>query len=97
MLVKMHNIAGSSQNQLKMALLGYISLIFNVSACPSCFIILDRLGDVPYRATRQGNAPKGGKISLPATGILKVYGIGALWRWAVWHCGLICYHHYNHT
>jgi len=81
MLVKMHNIAGSSQNQLKMDLLGYISLIFNVSACPSCFIILDRLGDVPYRATRQGNTPKSG-VMLPAIG-MRVYGIGAVWRWVI--------------
>ena len=77
-----------------MDLLGYASLIFNASACASCFIILDRLGDVPYRAARQRNVPKGGKISLPSIGILKVYGIGALWRWAVWHCERICLHHF---
>ncbi len=77
----MPNIAHSETVSQKMELLGYTALIFNVTACASCFIILDRLGDVPYRATRQRKSG----VMLPPIG-MRVYGIGAVWRWAIWHC-----------
>jgi len=82
-LVHIQTKSSSIRNAFQ--ILGQAGLLLNISACISCFIIIDRLGDVPYRAAQE-NVPKGGKISLPATGILRVYGIGALWRWAVWHC-----------
>lgn len=72
--------------RVSMDILGYSSILLNVSACTTCFIILDRLGDVPYRAAQQSSLPRGGKTTLPAIKILRVYGIGALWRWAIWHC-----------
>lgn len=75
-----------SRIRVSMDILGYASFLLNISACTTCFIILDRLGDVPYRAAQQPNVPRGGKTSLPADRILRVYGIGALWRWAIWHC-----------
>ncbi|KAF9530360.1 hypothetical protein CPB83DRAFT_176153 [Crepidotus variabilis] len=72
-------------------ILGYTSFLLNISACTTCFIILDRLGDVPFRAAQnKGDGPPDAKISLPSTGILREYGIGALWRWIVWHW-LICF------
>lgn len=52
----------------------------------SCFILLDRLGEVPYRASRDKNVPMGGRIVSGQEGILRIYGVGALWQWVVWHC-----------
>jgi signal transduction histidine kinase len=80
----------SNRIQLASEILAYTSLILNISACASCFILLDRLGDVPYRAARKPSAPQGGKVIMPPIAILRVYGVGALWRWAVWHW-LICF------
>ena len=65
---------------------GFSSIFLNISACISCFILLDRLGEIPYHAARDSNVPLGGKISVPQHRILRIYGIGALWRWVVWHC-----------
>ncbi|KIM44953.1 hypothetical protein M413DRAFT_442929 [Hebeloma cylindrosporum] len=80
----------SSNGLVALDVVGFCSVFLNVSACISCFILLDRLGEIPYHAARDSNVPLGGKIAVPQHRILRIYGIGALWRWVVWYW-LICF------
>ncbi|PPQ65499.1 hypothetical protein CVT26_000139 [Gymnopilus dilepis] len=68
----------------------YVPLFLNASACMSCFILVDRLGELPYHAARKPQLPRGGSVTLHQQGILKLYGIGGLWPWIVWHW-LFCF------
>ncbi|KDR65720.1 hypothetical protein GALMADRAFT_106788 [Galerina marginata CBS 339.88] len=82
---------GSSDNKvLALEVISYASIFLNISACLSCFILIDRLGDIPYHASQNPNLTKGGSVSLRQQEILKIYGVGALWRWVVWHW-LFCF------
>ncbi|KAF8909406.1 hypothetical protein CPB84DRAFT_1517276 [Gymnopilus junonius] len=95
LILKENFNATTSQNisdgkQMALVVMGYVSLFLNISACMSCFILIDRLGELPYHAAQDRQLPKGGTITLQQQGILKLFRIGALWTWVVWHW-LICF------
>ncbi|KAF9485471.1 hypothetical protein BDN70DRAFT_589063 [Pholiota conissans] len=71
-------------------IVGYASIFLNISSCMSCFILLDRLGEVPYNASRDPNVPMGGRTTMGQESVLRTYGIGALWKWVIWHW-LFCF------
>ena len=64
---------------------GFSSVFLNISAWISCFILLDHLEEIPYHAARGSNVLLGRKISVLQHPILRIYGVGAVWRWVVWH------------
>ena len=66
----------------------YASLFFNASAAISSFILMDKLGELPFRAAskRQSILPTGGTITGNSEDLLKRYGVGKLWTFLVWHC-----------
>ena len=76
----------SSRIFVALDVVGFASVFLNISACISCFILLDRLGEIPYHAAWDSNLPLREKISVPRHRILRIYGIGALWHCVVWHC-----------
>lgn len=76
----------SNRIPLALAITGYVSLLLNMSACMSCFILVDRLGELSYNAAQDHQLTKGGTVTMQQQGILRLYGIGALWPWVVWHC-----------
>ncbi|KAF8202516.1 hypothetical protein BJ912DRAFT_945049 [Pholiota molesta] len=88
------NFDGSRQNShgmlIALELLSYASIFLNISSCMSCFILLDRLGDVPYKSSRDPDVPIGGRTTLEQEGVMRTYGIGALWQWVFWHW-LFCF------
>ncbi|EDR09440.1 uncharacterized protein LACBIDRAFT_319040 [Laccaria bicolor S238N-H82] len=65
----------------------YASLFFNASAAISSFILMDKLGELPFRAAskRQSILPSGGTITGNSEDLLKRYGVGKLWTVLVWH------------
>ena len=65
---------------------GFSPVFLNISAWISCFILLDHLEEIPYHAARGSNVLLGRKISVLQHPILRIYGVGAVWRWVVWHC-----------
>ena len=68
--------AKSSRILVALDVVGFASAFLNISACISCFILLNRPGETPHHAARDSNAPLGGKISVPQHRM----------RWVVWHC-----------
>lgn len=71
-------------------LLCYGSLFFNTSASISSFVLIDRLGELQFRAVQKDQSilPSGGFTTVGAGGLLKRFGAGRLWTCIAWHCKL---------
>ncbi|KAF5336147.1 hypothetical protein D9611_006194 [Ephemerocybe angulata] len=71
-----------------LALASYGALFFNLSASISGFILIDRLGSIPYRAAQQPREllPVSGVIDADSEQLLRRYGVGKLWGALVLHC-----------
>ncbi|TFK37684.1 hypothetical protein BDQ12DRAFT_750514, partial [Crucibulum laeve] len=72
----------------------YSSLFFNVSASISSFILIDKLGELPFRASQRGQQtlppPQTAMSSTDPDYLLKRYGIGRWWSFLIWHW-LFCF------
>lgn len=73
-----------------LALVSYGSLLFNLSSSVGGFILIDRLGSVPFVAAQkpQETLPAAGYIEGDSNQLLRRYGIGKLWGALVLHCEL---------
>lgn len=93
------NNAAQSQSQrdarLALTVLSYASLILNLSACLSSFILIDELGEIPFRAAskRRSTLPVAGAIQGTPNQLLRRYGAGNLWDVVVLYCE---FHHSFH-
>lgn len=70
-----------------LALVSYGSLLFNLSSSVGGFILIDRLGSVPFVAAQkpQETLPAAGYIEGDSNQLLRRYGIGKLWGALVLH------------
>lgn len=70
-----------------LVLLCYGSLFFNTSASISSFVLIDRLGELQFRAAQKDQSilPSGGFTSLGADNLLIRFGAGRLWTCIAWH------------
>lgn len=68
-------------------LLCYGSLFFNTSASISSFVLIDRLGELQFRAAQKDQSilPSGGFMSVGADNLLIRFGAGRLWTCIAWH------------
>lgn len=71
-----------------LTLLSYSSIVFTISATVTSFILADRLGEIPIRASMQSDLATEGSVNATPTYLLKRYGAGSAWAWGVWHCEL---------
>lgn len=65
---------------------GYAALFLNVSACMSGFILIDRLGNMPWDACQKEELLSVGKMITTQQQLLRRFGVGALWPWVAGHC-----------
>jgi len=76
-------------------MLSYCAVLFNFSATITSLILIDKLGELRLRASRdpdlQGgdgeeslNEPR--RIAETSLKLLERFGAGESWRWMMWHC-----------
>jgi hypothetical protein len=67
-------------------ILCYSSLLFNIGAVITSFILIDKLGELPFYASARRDLPEAGFLSCSSNDILVKYGVGNRWGAMVWHC-----------
>uniref|UniRef100_A0A8H7XVN2 Uncharacterized protein n=1 Tax=Psilocybe cubensis TaxID=181762 RepID=A0A8H7XVN2_PSICU len=80
----------SQGGALALEVFGYSAFFLNVSACMSSFIMIDRLGDMPWHACQKPDTESIGKIVATQQQTLRRFGVGALWPWVAGHW-LLCF------
>ncbi|KAL0952567.1 hypothetical protein HGRIS_006823 [Hohenbuehelia grisea] len=78
--------------------LAYLGIILNSSTVITSFLLIDRLGDLPYRcSSEESGAPLNGFVlTSSTTQLLKLYGAGPSWYWVLGHwfvsflSGILC-------
>lgn len=68
-------------------ILCYSSLLFSIGAVITSFILIDKLGELPFYASAKKDLPAAGSLSCSSNDILVRYGVGNRWETMVWHCG----------
>lgn len=77
----------SHSNPVKFLLLvSYTGLALSCSATISSLILIDKLGEVPVRASRIRELDNVEIIAGETISILKRYGAGESWELVMWHC-----------
>ncbi|KIM76909.1 hypothetical protein PILCRDRAFT_825916 [Piloderma croceum F 1598] len=72
-------------------LLSYSAVVLNSSATITSLILTDKIGELPVRASMKScmksGLPDSGTdtIETTSTGLLRRYGVGALWSCTIWH------------
>jgi hypothetical protein len=80
-----NTIGGRAHTLLLIA--SYSGVVLNVSATVGSLILTDKLGELPVQASQRVNfLPKATVSQDTTTKMLKLYGIGSMWKCAVWHC-----------
>lgn len=82
---------GTDSPRISKALLAfsYSAIVLNSSAAITSLIITDKIGELPLRASRwKRSSPKAGWMNGSEDYLLRRYGIGASWTWALGHCEL---------
>ncbi|PPQ88719.1 hypothetical protein CVT25_009483 [Psilocybe cyanescens] len=82
LLIVFKNNQGGS---LALEILGYAALFLNISACTSGFILIDRLGNMSWDASQDEALLLVGKAITTQQNLLRLYGVGTLWFWVMWH------------
>lgn len=73
-------------DSIALEVLSYASLFLNISCGVSSVLLLDRLGEVPYRSAREPQPRLAGRTTLTAHELLKEYKVGGAWSLVLWHC-----------
>lgn len=72
-----------------MVLLSYAAMLFNSGAAISSFILVDSLSELPFQfAAFEDGDPytDGSRVHAGQSYLMRMYGIGARWELALWHC-----------
>lgn len=73
---------------ISLTVLAYSALVLNISASLSSFILIDKLGDLPFQASQKplSRLPRMGPIEGTQEQLLLRYGVDRLWTVVVYHC-----------
>lgn len=75
----------------------YSAVILNVSATVGSLVLTDKLGELPIQASQRAQLLPQATISEDnTTTMLKIYGIGPMWTYAMWHCKIQVSSQINH-
>lgn len=85
--IKTISFDNSHSNSVKfLLLLSYSGLALSCSATISSLILVDKLGELPIRASRMRELDNVESIDGETISILRRYGAGESWELVMWHC-----------
>ncbi|KAF6749600.1 hypothetical protein DFP72DRAFT_913037 [Ephemerocybe angulata] len=76
-----------SSTYLALSVFAYAALVLNIGASLSSFILIDELGELPFRAAQQRSSllPSRGPIEGSPAQLLRRYGADRLWTFIAYH------------